>query len=448
MAPAILIRNGLLLTMNPERHIIPGGSILITEGRILSVNATEPSALPKNTEVIDARGGIVMPGMVNCHTHLGMSFFRSLADDQKDRLRKVLFPLEKAVVDEELVYWASLHSYTEMIQGGVTTLCDMYYFEDAVARAADTAGVRSILGETILNFPSPDSKQAYGGIEYAREFIGKWRDHPTITPAVAPHAPYTLDDEHMKLCYNMARSEGVPFTLHLNEMPFEMEQFQREYGESPIVHLNRLGVMDEKMIAAHCIFTDERDREILKKQGVGVAHNIVANIKGAKGIADIPEMIDMGIPVGLGSDGPMSGNTQDVITLMGYAGKLQKLKHKDPCIMPALTMVEMATISGAEALHMDDEIGSLEPGKKADVVILNHDSPTMFPIYDPYAALVYSASPRDVDTVLVDGRILMRERRIPHVDINEIRTRGLDFYAKVCGLPELDELNLKVWESS
>jgi cytosine/adenosine deaminase-related metal-dependent hydrolase len=319
----------------------------------------------------------------------------------------------------------------------------MYYFEDAVARAARKAGVRSFLGETVVNFPAPDSPADYGGIGYAREFIEQWKGDDLISPAIAPHAPYTVDAVHMKKCYDLACREDVLMTLHLSEMPFEMVQFQKEYGKSPIAYLDDLGVLDSRILAAHCIFTDQRDRDILKERGVSVAHNMVANIKGAKGVAAIPEMLNMGIPVGLGSDGPMSGNTQDIISLMGYVTKLQKLTRLDPLAMPPERVVEMATIGGARALHIDDRVGSLEPGKEADLVIMDHSSPAMFPVYDPYSALVYSASPRDVDTVLVKGRILMEHRAIPHLNIPEIRGMGREYYEKVCSLPALKELGLK-----
>jgi len=440
----VLIINALILTMNSRKEIIPGGSILIEGGVIKRIQKGTPVLDFRVQKTLDARGGIVMPGMINTHTHLGMSFFRSLGDDLKDRLRKILFPLEKSLVTEDLVYWATLHSLTEMIQGGVTTLFDMYFFEDAAARAASKAGVRSILGETVLNFPSPDSSAAYGGIGYAREFIQEWKNDGLITPAIAPHAPYTVDREHMKMCHDLACKEEVPLTLHLNEMTFEMEQFQKEFGKSPLSCLDKWGCLDSRVVAAHCLFTDQNDREILLNRGTGVAHNMVANIKSGKGVASIPEMIEMGIPVGLGSDGPMSGNTLDIISQMGYVSKVHKLIRRDPQIMSPSLVVELATIGGARALHIDKITGSLEPEKMADIVIMNHASPSLFPVYDPYSALVYGASPRDVDTVLVKGRILMENRRINHLDIPEIRARGQEYFEKVCSHPALKELNLKV----
>ena len=412
--------------MDSRGQTFTRGYIRIQGDSIVDLGEGDPDSLPDEARVIDARGGIVLPGMINTHTHIGMSLFRSLADDRADRLRKILFPLEQKTVNPALVYWASLHTLVEMIQGGVTCFADMYYFEDSVAEAAELAGLRCILGETVLNQPSPDAPDPYGGLTVAESFIKRYRNHTLISPAVAPHATYTLDEEHMRACGELSVEFDTPFLIHLAEMPFEMEQFRRDLGISPVAWMDGMGLVNRRLTAAHCIFVDEDDMNRLKRGGAGVAHNMAANIKSGKGVAPVPEMLKRGLRVGLGTDGPMSGNTMDIVNQLGYVAKVHKLNRKDPTVMPAQKVVELATIGGARALHLEDITGSLEPGKRADVVVVSTDSIAMTPLHNPWSALVYGASPRDVSTVLVDGRILMEERVIPHLNHDEIRGKALE----------------------
>ena len=379
--------------MNDTKEIVENGAVVITGGRIVAVGPASIAAQYTAPTTIDARGAIVMPGMINTHTHASMTVFRGLGDDVPDRLRKLIFPLEKALVDRELVYWGGLHGMIEMVEGGVTTFADMYYFEDEVARAAKAIGMRGVLGETIVDFPAPDAPEPYGGIAYARKFIAQYRGDPLITPAFAPHAPYSLDAAHLRQVAREADALDVPVLMHVSEMPDEIATFRKEHNQTPVEYLDGLGLLNRRLVAAHCIFVTDSDIALLKARDVGVAHAMVANIKSAKGVAPALKMFKQGVRVGLATDGPMSGNTLDVIGQLGYVAKVHKLETRDRNVMPAIDVVEMATRGGARALHMEDRIGSLEVGKLADVILVDRDNTRMIPFFDVYSALVYAAHP-------------------------------------------------------
>ncbi len=427
----IVIKNGVVITMDSTKSIFEKGMVLIENDTITYAGKEITSLIPQDAKIIDAENGIIMPGMINTHTHIGMSLFRTLADDTSDRLKKYLFPLEGKFVTPELVYWASLYSLIEMIEGGTTTIADMYYFEDKVADAAIKAGIRGILGESILNFPAPDTKAPYGGFAYTEKFLKSYSNHPLITPALAPHAPYSLDFENLKKTANLAEEWDIPILSHLAEMPFEMKQIAEEYGMSPVELYSETGLLSTRMTAAHCIYVDDKDMNLLKTSGTGVAHNVAANLKGGKGVSPALKMFDMGIPIGIGTDGPMSGNTMDLVNLLGYTAKIHKMDNKDRTVMPPQKVVEMATIGGARALHIEDKTGTLEKGKKADVIIVSTESTVMFPIYDYYSALVYCASPRDVDTVIINGELIMENREIKTYSKKETRAEAEKIVAKI-----------------
>lgn len=427
----MVINNGVLITMDSSKTVYEKGMVVINNDTISYAGKENTTMIPAKCKVIDAGGGIIMPGMINTHTHIGMSLFRTLADDTADRLKKYLFPLEKKFVTPELVYWASLYSLTEMIEGGTTTFADMYYFEDMVADAAVKAGVRGILGESVLNFPAPDAKEPYGGFAYTEKFLNSYSDHPLITPALAPHAPYSLDFENLKKTAALAEEWDIPVLSHLAEMPFETRQIAEEYGMSPVELYSKTGLLSPRMTAAHCIYIDDHDINLLKNSGTGVAHNVSANLKGGKGISPALKMFDMGIPIGIGTDGPMSGNTMDLINLLGYTAKIHKLDNNDRTLMPPQKVVEMATIGGAGALHIENKTGSLEAGKKADIIIVSTDSTSMFPIYDYYSALVYCASPRDVNTVVINGALIMEDRKIKTFSKKETRSEAGKIVVKI-----------------
>ncbi len=421
---SLVIRNGTVLTMDSDKTVYKKGMVVIDNETISYIGKEDSSLIPPESKIVDAKGGIVLPGLINTHTHIGMSLFRTLADDTADRLKKYLFPLENKFVTPDLVYHASLHSLTEMIEGGTTTFADMYYFEDKVADAAVEAGIRGILGESILNFPAPDSKEPYGGFAYTEKFLKLYGSNTLITPALAPHAPYSLDFNNLKKTAEMAEKWNIPVLSHLAEMPFETRQIAEEFGVSPVKLYSMTGLLSTRLTAAHCIYIDDEDINLLKKSGTGVAHNVAANLKGGRRISPALKMFNRNIPIGLGTDGPMSGNTMDMVNLLGYTAKVHKLDSLDRTVMPPETVIEMATIGGARALHIDKATGSLEKGKKADIIIVSTNSTSMFPIYDYYSALVYCASPRDVDTVIINGKIILKERNLLTLNKKEIRTEA------------------------
>ncbi len=406
------IINGVIITMDESRTIIEDGFVIIDGNVIVEIGHMRDIPISGDMELLDAKGGIVMPGFINCHTHISMSVFRGLGEDMPDRLRRYMFPMEDELLDERMVGIGARLSLIELIQGGVTTFCDMYYFEDEVAKAVSDFGMRAVLGETVLSKPSPDSKEPYGGIEYAKEFISKWKGDSLITPAFAPHAPYTCDDQHLMEIKRLADELDVPITMHLSEMLHEMEEFDAKYGKTPIKHLEEIGFLSERLIAAHLVYVDDEDIMVLKRNGVGAAHNVVANAKSGRKVSPAPSMHKAGMNVGLGTDGPMSGNHQDILSLLGYYTKIQKQAALDNRLCPAIEAVELGTIGGARVLGMEDEIGSIEKGKKADIIIIDTSAPNIQPIYDYYSAIVYAAHPHNVVMTMVDGRVLMSGRKL------------------------------------
>ena len=417
-----LIKNVTILTMNENKDIIENGVLVLEDDTILEVGTFKLEDKYKNADVvIDGEEGILIPGMVNCHTHASMIPFRSLADDCKDRLKRYLFPLEKKMVSKELVYVGAKYAICEMLLGGVTTFCDMYYFEDEVAKAAKELNIRGVLCETVVNFPAPDAEECFGGLKYSEGFIEKWKNDNLIIPGIAPHAPYTNSDDSLKAAYDLSKKYNVPLTMHVAEMDYEYDKYINEYKLTPVKYLDKLGILDENFIAAHSILIDDEDIQILKNKGVKVSHNIGANAKGAKGVAPILKMKEEGIDIGLGSDGPMSGNTLDIITQMSQVGKIHKLFLNDRSILASIELLEMATIGGAKVLGLDKKIGSIESGTKADLVIIETQSVNMQPIYDYYAAIVYSSNPSNVSTVIVDGKIVVKNKNLLSGDFKAIR---------------------------
>ena len=428
-----VIKNGLILTMDSSFTIHKEGMILIEGSRISYVGPFRESLLAGKEpyETIDASNQIVLPGFINTHTHIGMSLFRGLADDTQNRLREIIFPLEKQFVTEDLVYWASLHTLSEMIRGGTTAFADMYYFADKSAEAASRAGVRAIAGESVMSAPAPDAAVPEESYALVRHMITRWRDNPLITPAVAPHAPYSLTRRDAEDTAALSAETGIPILSHLAEMPFEEAATLEKFSLRPVPFYDETGLLNERSVMAHCIFADREDRRILKERNSGIAHNPDANGKSGKGIAPAYEFYTEGARIGIGTDGPMSGNRMDTVGLLGNVSKFQKIRHSDPTVMKPRDVLAMATIGGARALHLESETGSLEEGKAADITMISTDSPAMFPLYDPYAALVYAAEASDVSSVMINGKLVMKERRLLTLDREEIRSGTAWYIEKI-----------------
>jgi 5-methylthioadenosine/S-adenosylhomocysteine deaminase len=363
---------------------------------------------------LDARGQIVLPGLVNTHTHAPMVMFRGLADDLAlmDWLEHYIFPAEKLTVTPDLVRIGTRLAALEMIGSGTTTFADMYYFEADIAAVTREAGLRAVLGESVIQFPAPDAATPADALAQAEAFIAAWKDDPLVTPAVAPHSAYTLDATSLRAARELANRHGVPLLIHLAETREEATIIADAHGQSPTRYLDSLGVWEGRSLAAHGVWLDAADMAVLAEKRVGVAHNPESNMKLASGIAAVPAWIEAGMLAGLGTDGAASNNDLDMFEAMRFAALLQKVATSDPRAMPAALALELATRRGAEALGLGDQIGSLEPGKQADLITVDIDGPRQTPMFDPVSHLVYVSHGDDVRHVMVAGRVLMRDRHV------------------------------------
>ncbi|MGV2987110.1 amidohydrolase [Vibrio sp. E150_011] len=424
----LMITDALVLTMDQDKSIYENGVVAIKDNKILAVGDQSLAEHYEAQHTLNVDGDIVMPGLINTHTHVSMTVFRSLADDVPDRLHRYIFPLEAKLVSRDMVRIGANLGNVEMVKGGVTTYADMYYFEDEVAKTVDKIGMRAVLGETVIKFPVADAANAEEGIKYALNFIEEYKDHPRITPAFAPHAPYTNTTEILQKVAKLSIEHDVPVMIHLAESHREEEKIaERSEGLSPVQYMNSIGALNENLVGAHMILVDDEDIELVKQSGMGVAHNMSANIKSAKGVSPALKMYDDGVRIGLGTDGPMSGNTLSTIDEFNQVAKVHKLVNKDRAAMPPIKVIDMATMGAARALHMEDKIGSLEVGKLADVIVIDVKAPNMVPVYNPYSALVYSANSGNVKHTIVDGKIIMQDRNMLTVDEDAIRKEALDF---------------------
>lgn len=419
----LIINNGQVLTVNADMEVIDDGVVVVKNDKIIAVGdekLLEQYYAPKN---IDANDGIVMPGMINAHNHLPMIAFRGLGEEGiSNRLFAYFFPLEAQKLSRELIYNATKLGAIDLAQSGVTTYADMYYHMDEMAKATKEVGLRAVLGETVIKFPVVDAKQPYGGIQYAKSFIEEYQNDPLITPAYAPHAVYTVSKEKLQEINQLSEDYDVPVLIHVAEFPNEEARIKDPTkATSPVEYLEEIGVLDERMVIAHGIHLSQHDQALLKQADAGVVYNPMANAKGATGIAPAWDMFRADMRVGLGTDGPMSSNQVDLWRTLSYAANMQRLKNSDRTIMIPEQVIEMATIGGAKALHMEDEIGSLEVGKKADIIIVETQSANMMPSYDPYATLVYQANPSNVDTTIVNGKVVMEQRQMKTIQLDDIR---------------------------
>ncbi len=417
----LLITNGVLITQDDDRGVIENGAIAIKGDTIVAVDNTEALATGTATQHIDVAGDIVVPGLVNTHTHGAMTCFRGLADDLPLMawLNDYIFPAESNLT-EEIVYWGSLLACAEMIRSGTTCFCDMYLFEKAVARAVSDTGMRAVVGEVLFDFPSPNYGTIEKGLVYTEDLVAEWAEHPLITIAVEPHSPYLCAPSLLKDACRIANRHELSMVIHLSETRQEVEQIKEKYGRTPVAFLADQGILDSRLLACHCVVLSDEDIALLSKFEVKVSHNPESNMKLASGIAPVPALLEKGVCVGLGTDGCASNNNLDMLWEMDTAAKLHKVNTLDPTVVSAGEIFRMATLDGARALGLDHDIGSLTPGKKADVVVIDTHQPHMTPLYNPLSHVVYAAKGSDVKTVVVNGRILMRDRVLETLNMDDI----------------------------
>jgi 5-methylthioadenosine/S-adenosylhomocysteine deaminase len=431
---ADLLVRGIVITMDSGSRIIESGAVAIRGERIVAVGtAAEVAARYTAARVINAEGRVVMPGLINTHTHVPMVLFRGIADDLMlmEWLQKYIFPAEAKNVDEQFVRWGTRLGVLEMLRGGTTTYVDMYYFEDAIADETARAGMRAVLGETLIDFPAPDNKTWEAGMAYMERFVQKWKGHALITPAIAPHAPYTVSTDHLKQAHAFAARHSVPLLIHVAEDQAEVKTINERYGASSVAYLDRIGLLDRRVIAAHMVWPTEEDIRTLAARSVGVGHCPQSNMKIAAGVSPVPQMLKAGVAVGLGTDGAASNNDLSLWEEIDTAAKLHKLISKDPTTLAAREVLEMATIKGARAIHMESEIGSLEVGKRADLIIIGTGAAHLTPLYNFYSHLAYATKASDVETVIINGRVVVDNRRVLTIDERGVRAKAVEYRDRI-----------------
>lgn len=434
----LLLTGGTVVTMNREYDVYDNGAVVIQGQNIVAVGPSGDVAMAYDVaETVDCTGQVVMPGLVNAHTHVPMALLRGLNDDLRlDVWLGYLMPLEREFVTPEFVRLGTRIACAEMIRSGVTAFADMYYFEDSIAEETAAIGMRALLGQTVLVFPAPDAETYEDALVLCRRFIEKWNGHPLIQPAVAPHAWYTATPELMRACADLARAYDVPLHTHVSETKLEVTNARDQHHMPVVPWISKHGILETKLLAAHCVHIDKGEMFQLKKAGAGVAHCPTSNLKLASGIAAVGQMLETGLKVGVGTDGPASNNDLDMFEEARLAALLAKTASNDPTVLPAWQALELATIGGARAMHMADIAGSLEPGKRADVIVVDmksiHNQPHFHNNPDAvYSRLIYAAKSTDVAHVLCNGRWLMRDRALLTIDEEKARLEAAAVAAEI-----------------
>jgi 5-methylthioadenosine/S-adenosylhomocysteine deaminase len=431
----LLVTGGAVVTMDGGRRFLDGGFVAVRGDRILEVGDAEALRARdyRAREVIDARGKAVLPGLVNTHTHIPMVLFRGIADDLvlQEWLDKYIFPAEAKNVTRDFVVAGTRLGLAEMIRGGTTTYVDMYYFEDAVAEETKKAGVRAVLGETVIDFPVPDNKTWEAALAYTEGFVKRWKGDPLVIPAIAPHAPYTVSTPHLNEARALAERHDVPIVIHIAEAPTETAFMLKTYRERTVPYLERINFLSPRVIGAHVVHVNDEEIAVLKRREVGVGHCPQSNMKLASGTAPVPSMLRAGVRLGLGTDGAASNNDLNLWEEMDTAAKLHKLVSQDPTAVSAREALEMATLGGARAAHLEREIGSLEAGKRADLIVVDLGAPHLVPMYNLYSHLVYAAKASDVTETVVNGRLLMRRRRLLTLNEETIKAEARRYQQEV-----------------
>lgn len=430
---SLLISGAWVLTLNQRREVFNPGAVALRGDEIVAVGPlAELKARYLAAQELDYPQGLIMPGLINAHTHAAMALFRGLADDLplEEWLNSYIFPAER-LLDRDFVYWGTKLAVAEMLLSGTTCFCDMYLFADAVARAAAETGIRAVVGEVLYDFPSPNYGPPAAGLSFSEDLCRTWQGHPLVRVAIQPHAVYTCSPDLLEQCGHLADKYGTRLVIHLAETQKEVADCQARYGVTPVGLLHRLGLLTERLLGDHAVALTAADLELLAASGAGVAHCPESNMKLAAGIAPVAELLARGVPVGLGTDGCASNNNLDLLQEMDTAAKLQKVRYLDPTVLPATAALDLATRGSARVLGLEKEVGALMPGMKADLVVLDLDQPHLTPIYDPYSHLVYAAGAADVQTVVVHGRVVVQDRRLLTFDLAETLARARELARRV-----------------
>jgi 5-methylthioadenosine/S-adenosylhomocysteine deaminase len=434
----LLLTNAHVLTMDDAFTAYPSGFVAISGSSVVAVGDSAQAVQYQASETIDCRGRVVMPGLVNAHTHAPMTMLRGLADDLRLDvwLMGYMMPVERAFVQPDFVALGTSLACAEMIRSGTTCFADMYYFEESVAEATAAAGLRALCTQTVLKFPTPDAASFEDSLALAREFITAWKGHPLIVPGPAPHAPYTCTTEILRACAELASEFDVPLHTHLAETAFEVEQSRKEHGMPVIPWVKKQRLFDARVLAAHCVHVDEGEIRALNDARAGVAHNPTSNLKLGSGIAPVAKMLDLGVNVGIGTDGCASNNDLDMFEEMRLAALVAKGVSNDPTALPARQALAMGTRIGARAVHLGDITGSLEPGKRADLIVINLDQTHNTPRFqrDPnavYSQIVYASKSTDVVDVMCHGKWLMRDRRLLTLDEEALHAAARDLARRI-----------------
>ena len=428
----ILFLNGLVLTLDRDSTIFDPGGIAIRDGKIEAAGPSDQiESAFESSETLDISGCVALPGLINAHTHAAMTLFRGLADDLPlmDWLQDHIFPAERRL-NEQWVYWGTMLACAEMILSGTTAFCDMYLFEHKVAEAAKKAGMRACVGEVLYDFPSPAYGEIENGLRLTESLIERWRGDPLISIAVEPHALYTCSPDLLKKCHEISVRHEVPLVVHLSENEEEVKQILDRYGKRPVEHLEALGLLDQRLVADHCVALSKTDISLLAENQVKVVHNPESNMKLASGIAPVPHLLESGITVALGTDGCASNNNLDMFGEMDSCAKLHKAATLDPTVLSAATALRMATVSGARALGWEGRTGQIAPAMLADLIVVDFRKPHLTPVYNPVSHLVYTAGAADVRHSVIGGRLMMKDRMLLTLDLEEIFGHVREFAQK------------------
>lgn len=419
-----IVLGGTILTMEPGSSPLPNGAVAVAGGRIAAVGPAEKLLeMAPTGDVVTATNCVILPGLVNTHSHLAMTLLRGLADDLplQDWLENHIWPAEREHMNREAVRIGTQLAAAEQLLAGITTTTDMYFFGDEVASVLADAGMRGVVAESLIDFPTPRCATPEEMMMKQRELIEQFQDHPLITPSVAAHAPYTVSATNLVAEAELAEEYGVPLQIHLSETRWEVEKLLKEKGVSPVTYLADLGVLSERTVAAHCVHLSPEDIDLLAEFEVGVSHNIVSNLKLASGIAPVPSMIERGVKLGLGTDGAASNNTLDLLRDMQLTALVHKGINGDPTALPARRVLEMATVDGARVLGIDHSVGTIAEGMEADLICIDTNRAHATPLFDPYSHLVFAARAADVRHVMIGGRVVVRNGRLQTLDLEAVQ---------------------------